>query len=334
MIFDTEQWNIFVKGFHVVDGAIGFENTRYCFVLEETKRNIHRDPPPMIRLLFVRMERPLERRLYSIDFTPFEFPRVAAATVDRTPQFIIADMDGNTIVYDDAVENIQPESSGIPLRWGKQQGAALRKLKQLNHKLYALCSDRLLLQRAGYDKWNAVAGLERPAQRIADMHASNIPYGFNDMDAFNPEEMYAAGGKGDVWHFDGAAWRSCKFPSDESLKTVCCGGDGMVYITSVHGKIWRGKQDAWEQLPSGRNSAYNDTVWFAGKLWMAHDAGLETLTDNGPAPADVDPQIHRSARRLNLSEDKSRLLSAGQHGASLFDGKEWQLLFISPEKTK
>jgi hypothetical protein len=54
---------------------------------------------------------------------------------------------------------------------------------------------------------------------------------------------------------------------------------------------------------------------------------LHKLGKEGLDPADVPPFVQLTTRRLDVSADRSRLLSAGKRGASLFDGKEWQLLF-------
>lgn len=331
MILEKEQWKRFVKGYHVVNGAIGFNNSRYCFVLEETKRNIHRDPPSKVRLLFARMERPLATRFYAVDFGYFEFPRVASATIAGIDEFVVADMDGQVIAYNDVVAEIDLETTGIDTDWAEDQSAAVKRLKRVNGKLYALCNDRLILERTGTAQWTEFPGLERPAGLLDDI-ASKLAFGFADMDAFSATDMYAVGGHGDVWQYNGSQWSPCNWPDTEKLNTVCCTGDGKVYITGNDGTIWMGRDARWEKVPTTRYTiGYNDTVWFAGQLWLANDDGLEILGPNGPQQADVAPAVHRTARRLNLSADGTLLLSAGQHGASLFDGKEWQVLFNSLE---
>jgi hypothetical protein len=54
-------------------------------------------------------------------------------------------------------------------------------------------------------------------------------------------------------------------------------------------------------------------------LWRKRAEGLE--------PADLPPFVQLTTRRLDVSADRSPMLSAGKRGASLFDGKQWQLLF-------
>lgn len=331
MIIDKANWKDFVSGFGVVGGAIGFDNTRYCFVLEEKERNIHRDPPPKVRLLFVRMERPLERRFYSLDFD-IEFPRFASAFTAGLHEFVVCDMDGNTIVYNDVVEEIGGEQPGIVTKWSDEgHNATVQRLKRVNGKMYAICRDRRILERKGGGIWTEFPGLARPAER-SDKMARNREFGFADMDAFSPSDIYAAGGRGDVWRYDGKEWRRCDFPSDDPLATVCCAGDGKVYLSGNNGSLWVGLGDTWKQLAEAAYKvSFNDTVWFAGKLWCSNDYALYTLEKDGLKTAEVDDFVQLTTRRLNVSADGSLLLSSGKHGASQFDGKQWQLLFSATE---
>ncbi|NHZ40887.1 hypothetical protein [Massilia aquatica] len=72
------------------------------------------------------------------------------------------------------------------------------------------------------------------------------------MGAFSAADMYAVGSDGDVWHFEGTAWHSCPFPTDASLETVCCAGDGLVYITEINGSVWAGRSDGWTRIATAR----------------------------------------------------------------------------------
>lgn len=329
MIIDKEKWKKFGTGFSVIGGLIGFANSRYCFVLEETERNTHRDPPPKLRLLFARMERPLERRFYSVDFDELEFPLFASATTAGLDEFVVCDMDGNTIVYNDVVAEIGTEEPGIVTIWSDQgDNAPVERLKRVNGKMYAVCLDRRILERQGKKGiWTEFPGLARPSDRGGE-DVSNLDFGFADMDAFSPKDIYAAGGSGDVWQYNGKEWRRCDFPSDESLYTVCCAGDGKVYITGEDGSLWVGGGDTWKRLGEAEyNVSFNDTVWFADKLWLVNDYALYTLEKDTIEPAQVPDFVQLTTRRLDVSADRSLLLSAGKNGASLFDGKQWQLLF-------
>lgn len=156
----------------------------------------------------------------------------------------------------------------------------------------------------------------------------NLDFGFADMDAFGESDVHAVGGTGDVWRYDGKRWRRCDFPSNEWLFTVCCAGDGNGYITGNMGSLWMGCGDKCKQLSIGAYSvSFNDTVWFAGKLWCVNDYALYTLGKRGLSTERIPPFTQLTMRRLNVSADRSPMISAGNHGASLHDGKEWRVLF-------
>lgn len=334
MIMSAEHWSRYVEGFHVVGGAVGFDNTRYCFVLEEDDQNPHRDPLPTMRLLFARMERPPERRFFRQDFENFTFTSIAFGISDGVEEFVAVDLYGNAAVYGacQGELKVHVEKPEIDTSWlDGQRRAGIPRVKRVNGRLYAMALDRMLLERRSSGCWVELPGLERPTERL-DEKAMPLDFGFQDMDAFGPSDIYAVGGKGDVWHCDGRLWRRCDFPSGEWLYTVCCAGDGRVYITGNMGSLWCGSGDTWQQIGDARFSvAFNDSVWFGGKLWCSNDYGLYTLGSGGLVLADVPSDTQLTARRLNVSPDGRCMLSAGNHGASLFDGNEWQLLFSDLE---
>lgn len=330
MIIDKANWERFIEGFNVVGGAIGFGNDRYCFVLERDDDNPHRDPLPDLRLLFARTERPIERRFFRQDFEGFNFSTAVFASTAGVEEFVVADLHGSVIAYGDwgGGLKVNVEKPGVDTSWDEgRQRAGIPRLKRVNGAIFAVALDRLLLERKGPSQWNALDGLERPKERLIES-TNPLSFGFNDMDAFGPADMYAAGGKGDVWHFDGKSWRRRDFPSNEWLHTICCAGDGNVYITGKMGSMWQGRGDKWKKLADDVFSVpFNDSVWFAGKLWCSSDYGLYVLGQRGLKLAEVDSDVQLTARRLDVSPDGSRLLSCGNHGASVFDGRTWQLLF-------
>ena len=79
--------------------------------------------------------------------------------------------------------------------------------------------------------------------------ADDFSRGFNAVDGFSREELYAVGEQGEIWRFDGTAWHREASPTNASLNTVCCAADGMVYAAGAQGTIVAGRQDQWRVLP-------------------------------------------------------------------------------------
>jgi len=142
------------------------------------------------------------------------------------------------------------------------------RVKCINDYAYSVGSNRKIYKRTGIGKWELFAELTEKHYKgytVSD-------YGFEDMDAFSETDMYAVGGRGDVWHFDGKIWVQQGFPSNEQLGTVTCAGDGYVYVSGEGGTIWRGRKSTWERIYQGDSSIlWNDVLWFEDKLWLASD---------------------------------------------------------------
>ncbi|MBT1539092.1 hypothetical protein B7R78_0018935 [Ralstonia solanacearum] len=328
MIFDRDRYDQFFKGFTVFDCAIGYDNTRYCFVLVEQTESPHRDPLPRTRFLFVRTERSVERRFYFQEFGHFDFTRVAFAEAATTPEFVAVDMEGHTFSYNGTAAD--EEVPGVDTRWldGKRR-AGLMTVKRVNGEILAIGSDRFVFRRIGPKNWQELPGLARPTERL-DESAYPLDFGFADVDAFSKDDLYAVGGAGDVWHYDGQGWTQLPFPSNELLYTVCCAGDGNVYITGNMGSLWVGRKDRWKRLAQGTFSVpFKDTAWFAGRLWCGSDYGLWVLQDGKLEVPDQPAEVRTACGVIDISPDGLTMLTASPHGAALYDGDKWELLFSS-----
>lgn len=76
---------------------------------------------------------------------------------------------------------------------------------------------------------------------------STADMGFEDIHGPNESNMYAVGGCGDVWHYDGEKWEWCDFPSNEQLSCVLVAPNGEVYISGEGGNLWQGKLHTWKK---------------------------------------------------------------------------------------
>ncbi|NHZ42693.1 hypothetical protein [Massilia aquatica] len=111
-----------------------------------------------------------------------------------------------------------------------------------------------MIDRVGKDVWNYHLSLPK---KTDDLDAS----GFQDIDGFSPEDIYAVGGKGDVWHVDGQQWTQLPFPSEMNLSSVCCAPDGVVYIGAGSGTVFKGRA-ARRGMTGNNGSGSSTTVGF------------------------------------------------------------------------
>lgn len=190
------------------------------------------------------------------------------------------------------------------------------RLRTIGGRVYACGGNRTVIDRVGKDVWNYHLSLP--------MKTDNPDaYGFQDIDGFSPEDMYAVGGKGDVWHFDGQQWKQLPFPSEMTLSSVCCAPDGTVYIGAESGTVFKGRADQWAMLALGYLARpFKDMVWHRGAVWCTNADGLWTITDGELKYADAAPEVSSCSGHLSVGDGV--MLLAGEFGAALHDGQRWQ----------
>lgn len=195
---------------------------------------------------------------------------------------------------------------------------ATRRLRCLFGFTYSIGIARTMYKRVAVSRWERVEGL--PAPRNEDeLQAA----GFNDLDAFSESDMYAVGGHGDVWHFDGREWRPMGFPAKEQLATVTCGGDGNVYITGEGGSLWAGRQSTWRLLEQRSSSIlWNDTRWFDGRLWLASDYQLRVWNGHEIVTPEHEGKPILASGHMDAHE--GLLVVADRWSISVFDEHDWR----------
>lgn len=196
----------------------------------------------------------------------------------------------------------------VPMTW---------RVKTIDGYAYSIGGQRKIYKRVDIGKWVRMADLPR-SERIEAV-------GFRDLDAFSENDMYAVGGHGDVWHFNGKAWKQMGFPSNRQLATVTCAGDGKVYISGEGGSLWAGRLSTWEPLYEGASSVlWNDVLWFDGRLWLASDYQLRTW--DGRALAEVAHQGDGVPIYGHMDARDGLLAVASPWSVMTFDGKAWRTI--------
>ncbi|MBC7617894.1 MAG: hypothetical protein H7293_02690 [Candidatus Saccharibacteria bacterium] len=153
--------------------------------------------------------------------------------------------------------------------------------------------------------------------------------GFDDIDGFSESDIYCAGGKGFVFHFNGKDWRALAFPSNTDLQSICCAGDGNVYISGMHGVVFKGRGEKWKNIhkaqPAGMVLGFKDMVWYEDRVWCTSDYGLWTIHNDKLTQADV-PDFVRACSG-NLSVADGVLLLAGYGGAAFRENGQWYPIY-------
>ncbi|HEX8610682.1 MAG TPA: hypothetical protein VF800_05280 [Telluria sp.] len=76
----------------------------------------------------------------------------------------------------------------------------IHKLRTIDGELYGCGLGRTVITRVGKDNWRYHTQLPKDKNFLDDT-------GFLDIDGFSPTDIYAAGGHGDLWHYDGKIWK-------------------------------------------------------------------------------------------------------------------------------
>jgi hypothetical protein len=210
--------------------------------------------------------------------------------------------------------------------------AGVDRIKTFNGKAFLAGGCRGFAERLGPDSYKSHKQLVHP---IPEDDPAHLEDGFEDFDMFAEDDIYAAGGKGDAWHFNGKTWRQLSLPTNAWLNTVCCGGDGMVYISGYEGLTFMGRGDKWKQIHGGGvYLGWRDMVWFEDRAWATSDNGLWTIKDGRVEfqNHELPPEISVCSGNLYVADGV--MLMAGLGGACFRENGKWHSIFTSGQMGK
>ncbi len=198
------------------------------------------------------------------------------------------------------------------------------KIKTFEGQAFMCGSSRSLTRRIAQNRYDS-RYLKLKPPREPDAEITHI--GFLDFDMFSETDIYAAGGKGDLWHFNGEAWRQIQLPTNTWLETVCCGGDGMVYVSGYEGLLFMGRDDRWMKINDGGVMfGWKDMVWFEDRAWATGQMGLWSIKDGQVEHVpELPSDIHACSGNLYVNDGV--MLMAGFGGACFRENGEWHSIF-------
>ncbi len=317
-LLNLEQYEEHFKGFGLRDCVVREKNFLYFSLFQDWNS---KEPRPFDEELETRTVALLlhkEKKWSHSELTGFGGLMCGATSHPRS-QFVGVDLSGQVYAVGGGVAEMEEKIPG-GLGKGPSRGA-VTSLKQIDGRLYGCDNSRSLFKRVDRNQWVEIGPLP-PAKKGRS--------GFDDFDAFSEADIYAAGGKGDVWHYDGKAWHAVPFPSNMWIESVCCGQDGYVYIGAQSGSVFRGRSNEWKLIHKGDLSLpFKDMVWFGDRIYATNDYGLWEIKDGVVAASNAPIEITNCSG--NLSVGDGVMLLAGHYGAALHDGTGWTRLFSIAE---
>lgn len=247
-------------------------------------------------------------------------------------QLIGASASGRIYVLGGGEERLEDKiESGMD---GPRRGVA-QNIKTIGDHPYMVTSGRGVCRRVDVNTWESLCPAlnltpDQMPQSAMDEHRLKKQWGFNDIDGFNEDELYAVGGLGDVWYYTQGHWTQCRFPEKVALHNVVCAPTGDVYIAGTRGVLYKGSKHQWERVaPPITQPYFYDMVWYDNTLYATHHYDVYRFNKNTwETPTDLPEAVSTSSGSLSARDGV--LLVAGEHGAAFKKDGTWHTLFLRP----
>lgn len=179
---------------------------------------------------------------------------------------------------------------------------------------YACGMHRQVYRRTGEGRWKAMHAAASTGNEIV---------GFEAIDGFGDDDLYAVGWNGEIWHFEKGHWSQEPSPVSEILTAVSAAGDGQVYACGKSGVLVAGSRGDWKRIDAaGLTDDFWDVHWFDGRLYVASMRSLYVLEAQRPVPVEFGIKPPRSCYKLTSADGV--LWAVGQENIYSFDGKSWK----------
>jgi hypothetical protein len=189
---------------------------------------------------------------------------------------------------------------------------ALRDARSIGGVLYACGMKRQVYRRADRGRWSLLDAGFTPEPGVT---------GFESLDGFNENEIYAVGWEGEIWQYDGAVWTRRDSGTNVILIDVLCAGDGQVYVLGRGRKLIRGRGSQWEVLELNLPVDLWSLAWFEGRLYACSMRDIFVWEDDGFQPLIIEGDRPKTVQYLSVAE--GGLCAVGPKDIFHFDGKTW-----------
>lgn len=236
-------------------------------------------------------------------------------TVDKGRVGVVICTDGSAIVDDS--EGLKWEA----IHKGEDAPNSMRPLlasRIIGKNLYVTGMLRQVFTRSiRSGKWS------RKDKGLLPQSSDDLDVGFEDIDGFSENEIYAVGLKGQIWMFDGNNWIQLSSPTNRNLASLKCAPDGLVYVVGDEGVILRGRKESWELIDQELTTESFSCIEHAfGSLFIAENGKkLYRYAEN--TFMEVQTDLDKPVTTYHLHSNDELLLSVGAADIVLYDGKKW-----------
>jgi hypothetical protein len=196
----------------------------------------------------------------------------------------------------------------------------LRDMRLIGGHVYVTGMGRQVYRREGPGHW------ARGDPGVLVPQAEARVAGFNSIDGFTEDQIYAVGWEGEMWFCDGSRWRSLPPLTNVKLQRVLCVPPDTVYACGQAGVLLRGFEDRWQVLEHDvTEEQFWGMEWFQEKLWLATCHAVYRVERD--VPVEVDLGLAGAPTTTGWLHARDGLMwSVGtNHLLSTTDGIAWSL---------
>lgn len=204
---------------------------------------------------------------------------------------------------------------------GPSELVPLRDIRLIGDRAYVAGMARHVYRRDGRDAWTAIdGGVFVPREQRSES------VGFNSIDGFREDHVYAVGYKGEIWTYDGREWREEESPTNLALTSVLCLDEDEVVIVGLAGTIIRGSRGSWRVIAHDATEAdFWDSTLFDGRVYLASDERLFELDGENLEP--VEMGLSPSPTTMYVDSVPGAMWAVGQKDmVRTMDGETWEMV--------
>jgi hypothetical protein len=209
--------------------------------------------------------------------------------------------------------DVKEESALAGLPDGPKSSGPMRCIRAIEGRAYAVGMGRQVYVRKGMDSW------ERMDMGVRTDNDFNS---FEALHGLSADSIYAAGRRGEIWHYDGAHWVQEDSPTNRIITDLWCAPSGTVFACGQAGTVLVRSGGVWRFID---HEATEDDFWsvreFNGKVYLATMTGVYELSGNSVVPTDFGAEAPQTC--FDLSVAGNVLWSIGAKNLFSFDGTRW-----------
>lgn len=210
--------------------------------------------------------------------------------------------------------DIKEESALANLPEGPKANGPMRCIRAIEGRAYAVGMRRQVYVRKGMDLW------ERMDAGVRIDHSTG--QSFETLHGLSASSIYAAGRRGEIWHYDGVKWVQEDSPTNRIITDLWCSPSGSVFACGQAGTVLVRSGGVWRVID---HEATEDDFWslreFGGKVYLATMQAVYELSGNTVTPVDFGSDAPETCFALSVAGNM--MWSVGAKNIFAFNGTQW-----------